>query len=234
MKRRIRRELKRRFSIADCARIDLETPGMRWLRSFPKFLPVVAALAIGGAGFLLQPSAHISPQSAPVQVAAAHAAAPSGDLFAPVAAVLRHPRCMNCHPRDDRPRQGDDRHPHLQNVVRGEDNLGFVNARCTACHRDENNDFTGVPGAPSWHLAPLSMGWNGLGDADLCTTLKDESKNGGKDIAALVEHMEKDALVLWGWAPGGDRTPVTPPHPEFITQLKAWADAGAPCPTAAK
>ena len=42
------------------------------------------------------------------------AAADAGDLFAPVAAVLNHPRCMNCHPRDDRPRQGEDRHPHQQ------------------------------------------------------------------------------------------------------------------------
>ena len=141
---------------------------------------------------------------------------------------------MNCHPRDDRPRQGDDRHQHLQNVVRGQDNLGFVNARCTACHRDENNGYSGVPGAPNWHLAPLSMGWQGLNDAELCATLKDESKNGGKNIAALVAHMSNDKLVLWGWAPGGRREPVSTPHPQFVTELKAWAAAGAPCPVAAK
>ena len=141
---------------------------------------------------------------------------------------------MNCHPRDDRPRQGDDRHKHLQNIVRGPDDLGFVNARCPACHRDENNQHSGVPGAPTWHLAPLSMGWQGLDDAELCTTLVDKSKNGGKDIAALVEHMEKDKLVLWGWDPGGDRAPVSIPHPEFVTQLKVWAAAGAPCGSAGK
>jgi hypothetical protein len=158
-------------------------------------------------------------------------AASSGDLFAPVADVLRHPRCMNCHPVDDRPRQGDDRHPHKQNVVRGPDNLGFVNMRCTSCHREENNEATGVPGAPTWHLAPLSMGWQGLNDGQLCTTLKDEKRNGGKSIAALVEHMEKDKLVLWGWDPGGDRAPVSVPHAKFMTQLKAWAAANAPCPS---
>lgn len=168
---------------------------------------------------------------AAAQVVTPAAAAASGDdLFRPVAEVLRHPRCMNCHPRGDRPRQTDSRHPHLQNIVRGVDGMGFVNARCNACHRDENNRESGVPGAPNWHLAPLSMGWEGLDDAALCTTLKDEKANGGKDIAALVAHMEKDALVLWGWAPGGDRTPVSPPHPEFMTKLKAWAGAGAPCP----
>ncbi len=154
-------------------------------------------------------------------------------LFQPVAAVLRHPRCMNCHPRDDRPRQSDDRHIHLQNVVRGVDNMGFVNARCNACHRDENSEFSGVPGAPTWHLAPLSMGWQGLNDGDLCKALIDKSKNGDKSIAQLVEHMEKDPLVLWGWKPGGDRAPVSTPHPEFMTQLKTWASAGAPCPVSA-
>ena len=164
------------------------------------------------------------------QIVSQAQAAGGGELFAPVAQVLRHPRYMNCHPRGDRPRQTDNRHIHLQNVVRGVDGMGFVNARCNACHRDENNAHSGVPGAPNWHLAPLSMGWEGLDDHALCTTLKDEKANGGKSISALVEHMEKDALVLWGWTPGGDRAPVSTPHPEFMTKLKAWAGAGAPCP----
>lgn len=161
-------------------------------------------------------------------------AAPPVDLFTPIADVLNHPRCMNCHPRDDRPRQGMDRHIHQQNVVRGEDGLGFVNMRCTSCHRDENNTNTGLPGAPSWHLAPLSMGWQGLGNADLCTTLKDEKRNGGRSVAALVEHMAKDKLVLWGWEPGGKREPVSTPHATFVKQLDAWAAAGAPCPGPSK
>lgn len=173
-----------------------------------------------------------TPPGAPSTAGLAAVVTPGSDLFKPVADVLRDPRCMNCHPRDDRPRQGDDRHPHLQNVVRGPDNLGFVNARCTACHRSENNDHTGVPGAENWHLAPLSMGWQGLTDADLCKTLKDETANGGRSVAALVEHMEKDKLVLWGWAPGRDRKPVAKPHPQFISEVKAWAAAGAPCPSA--
>lgn len=163
-------------------------------------------------------------------IGSAQAAPAAGDLFQPVATVLRHPRCMNCHPRDDRPRQGDDQHKHQQSIVRGEDNMGFVNARCPACHRDENNKHTGVPGAPNWHLAPLSMGWQGLNDAELCTTLKDESRNGGKSVAELVQHMTSDNLVLWGWKPGGQRAPVSTPHPQFVTELKAWAAAGAPCP----
>ena len=169
-----------------------------------------------------------------IAFAPAAQAAEGGDLFAPISAVLNHPRCMNCHPRDDRPRQSNDRHEHLQNVVRGEDGLGFVNMRCTSCHREENNANSSVPGAPAWHLAPLSMGWQGLNDAELCTTLKDEKLNGGKNVAALIAHMDKDKLVLWGWEPGGKREPVSTPHATFVTQLKAWAAAGAPCPVSSK
>ncbi len=195
---------------------------------------IVAVLSIGGVGQSLF-SEHDGTLISTAKAAEKNSSvADASQLFSPVAAVLRHPRCMNCHPRDDRPRQGDDRHPHLQNIVRGEDEMGFVNGRCTACHRDENSEHSGVPGAPTWHLAPLSMGWQGLGDAELCATLIDKEKNGGKDIAALVEHMTKDPLVLWGWTPGGDRTPVTPPHPQFVKELTAWADAGAPCPATAK
>ena len=161
-------------------------------------------------------------------------AAANDDLFSPIADVLRHPRCMNCHPRDDRPRQGNDQHLHLQNVVRGPDDLGFVNMRCNSCHREENNQNSGVPGAPTWHLAPLSMGWQGLGNTDLCEALKDEKRNGGRTVAALVTHMEKDKLVLWGWDPGGDRAPVSTPHDKFVVQLKAWAAANAPCPAPQK
>jgi hypothetical protein len=187
---------------------------------------LVAAIAVLGATTLTTPSALISVAEAASQTPAAS--------FTPIAKVLRHPRCMNCHPRDDRPRQGDDRHEHLQNIERGADGLGFVNARCYACHRDENNAFTAVPGAPNWHLAPLSMGWQGLNDAELCSTLKDQSKNGGKDVAALVAHMKEDKLVLWGWAPGGQRTPIPTPHAQFAKELDAWAAAGAPCPATAQ
>lgn len=194
-------------------------------RLFRLPLPVLASLAIVAVGVALTPM-----QSGISLVQSARAAEADSALFAPVATVLRHPRCMNCHPRDERPRQGDDEHKHLQNIVRGEDNMGFVNGRCPACHRDENNKHSGVPGAPNWHLAPLSMGWKGLSDAELCTALKDETKNGGKSVAELVQHMANDKLVLWGWAPGGTRAPVSTPHSQFVTELRAWQTAGAPCP----
>ena len=195
---------------------------------FQKFLfAAVVAIACVVIGYTFQLNAAEPPAPAVDKPASAN-----GELFTPIASVLRQPRCMNCHPRDDRPRQGDDRHKHLQNVTRGPDDMGFVNLRCNARHRDENNEHSGVPGAPMWHLAPLPQGWQGLSDAELCTTLKDQSKNGGKDIAKLVDHMTNDKLVLWGWEPGADRVPIKPPHPEFVTQLNAWAKAGAPCPVA--
>lgn len=159
-------------------------------------------------------------------------AADADKLFAPIAGVLRDPRCLNCHPVDDRPRQTDERRIHQMNVVRGPDNLGFVNMRCNACHRDENNDDTGVPGAPNWHLAPLSMGWQGLDDGALCNALLDTNRNGGKSLDEIVKHLRDDPLVLWGWAPGKGRKPVHMPHPEFMTHVEAWQSAGAPCPAA--
>lgn len=152
--------------------------------------------------------------------------------FDPIAEVLLSPRCVNCHPRDDIPKQRDEGRVHSMSVMRGPDNLGNIGARCYACHQSKNSQTSNVPGAPNWHLAPLSMGWKGLSNAELCTVLKDTSLNGGKDVPALVEHMEKDPLVLWGWDPGEGRAPVAIKHDEFVKLLKYWADAGAPCPTA--
>lgn len=151
-------------------------------------------------------------------------------MFAPIATVLEHPRCMNCHPRGDIPLQTDARRVHQMNIVRGPDDQGAPGAPCAACHGEANHAVSGVPGAPHWQLAPLSMGWQGLDRGALCRVLVDPATNGGRDIAALVEHMSADPLVLWGWAPGSDRAPVTPAHPEFVVALEAWADAGGPCP----
>ena len=78
-----------------------------------------------------------------------------GALFTAFVPVLRHPRCMNCHTFTDFPRQGDDRHRHVQMVVRGPNNTGFPTLQCSACHQTTNVADGAVPGAPNWHLAPL-------------------------------------------------------------------------------
>jgi hypothetical protein len=78
------------------------------------------------------------------------------------------------------------------------------------------------------------MVFAGLGSAALCEQLKDPDRNGGKSMAALLEHVSADPLVLWGWSPGYARQPVPIAHGEFVRAFKTWADAGAPCaaPTA--
>src|SRR5215468_3838476 len=60
--------------------------------------------------------------------------------FERVTTVLESPRCMNCHPRGDRPSQGDDRHIHLMNVQRGAGDRGLPAMTCSACHQEHNND----------------------------------------------------------------------------------------------
>jgi hypothetical protein len=35
-----------------------------------------------------------------------------------------------------------------------------------------------------------------MSGAQLCATLKDKTKNGNRDLAALTEHMETEALVI--------------------------------------
>ena len=49
---------------------------------------------------------------------------PQQDLFADIAKILQHPRCLNCHVAGDTPKQGDDRHDHLPPVKRGPDGRG--------------------------------------------------------------------------------------------------------------
>jgi hypothetical protein len=155
----------------------------------------------------------------------------SGDgTFAPIARVLRHPRCLNCHPTGDHPHVGDDARLHAMNVQRGREGFGVPAMRCTACHRDRNQDAAHVPGAPHWHLAPRSMGWEGLDDHGLAEALKDRMKNGDRSLADLRRHMAEDPLVLWGWQPGVGRAPVPIAHAEFVAAIDAWITAGAPSP----
>ena len=82
-------------------------------------------------------------------------------LFTEAGKVILHPRCVNCHPAGDRPLQGDDGHPHRPLVVRGAGGFGVVGMQCPTCHQRDNFDPGGVPGHPTWHLAPIEMAWAG-------------------------------------------------------------------------
>jgi hypothetical protein len=152
-------------------------------------------------------------------------------LFAEqIAPVLEHPRCMNCHPRGDFPRQGDERRRHDFRVSRGPQDKGMPGFECSSCHQAANQAASGVPGALHWQLAPRSMAWEGLSTGELCRAITDRSKNGNRGLAQLAEHMTADALVQWGWAPGGNRAPVPIPQPEFATAVARWVSLGGPCP----
>src|SRR5687768_7582662 len=149
--------------------------------------------------------------------------------------VLSHPRCVNCHPKDDSPRQGEQARIHVPPIVRGEQGKGPAGLECSACHQEQNNAASGVPGAPHWHLAPGSMAWEGLSAGELCRALIDRKKNGNRSVEATVKHLTEDALVAWGWNPGTDasgtaREPVPVTRAEFDRSVRAWAGLGAACP----
>jgi hypothetical protein len=156
-----------------------------------------------------------------------------GDLaFTRIAEVLKSPRCINCHPAGNSPHQGDEARVHDFGVTRGSADRGAPGMHCDTCHQESNQDSSGVPGTRHWQLAPLSMAWEGLSDADLCRAVLDRSRNGGRSVDDLVHHMTEDALVQWAWEPGGQRRPPPVARDEFLELVRAWAASGAECPGA--
>jgi hypothetical protein len=157
-------------------------------------------------------------------------AARSAALFTEAGKVLTHPRCVNCHPAGDRPRQGDVRRLHQPPVSRGEDGLGLPAMRCPICHQAANFDVAGVPGNPGWRLAPREMSWEGKTLGEICEQIKDPARNGGRSLADIVHHVGDDHLVGWAWAPGGDRQPAPGTQNDAGALLDAWVKTGAVCP----
>jgi len=154
----------------------------------------------------------------------------SAALFAEAGKVLTHPRCLNCHPDGDRPSQGTG-YPHQPAVQRGADGLGVTAMRCTTCHQSANLDPGRVPGHPKWRLAPASMAWQRRSLGEICAQVKDPTRNGGHNLAEIVEHMAHDPLVGWAWDPGADREPAPGTQAAFGALIKGWAETGAACPT---
>ncbi len=149
--------------------------------------------------------------------------------------VLTHKRCVNCHPSGNVPRQGEDSHLHNFDVVRGEDGHGLAGYTCNTCHTDENNDYSGVPGAPHWALAPEIMAWEGKTRVEIAQQMMDPKRNGGRSAHDIMEHLTEHELVLWAWEPGVDaegnpreKPPV--PKDEYIQAVKEWIEAGAVIP----
>jgi mono/diheme cytochrome c family protein len=191
-------------------------------------VPAVAAVAITAGAFV---HAKVVDRNNAAQGLAA---------WEQVYSVLISPRCINCHTATDYPQQGDDRHRHVANVVRGGEGFGVPGLNCASCHQETNADSTGVPGGHNWHLAPLEMRWQDTNDrplssAAVCRQLTDRSRNLNLDGPGLLRHHEKEALVKWAWSPGRrpDGTMRTLPpltHEQFVAATRRWVEAGTPCP----
>ena len=155
------------------------------------------------------------------------------EAWAKVHSVVSSPRCINCHTATNYPQQTDDRHRHFANVVRGPGGSGVPALNCVSCHQTANGDSTGVPGAPGWHLAPLSMRWQDGNDKPLssgaiCRSLKTQ-------LVDVLKHHLEEPLVLWAFNPGrrpDGTTRTLPPltHDQFVAATRRWVRAGKPCP----
>ena len=195
-------------------------------------LPVLALGIAAGVAPAQAPNGQADTNVTNVQTSTT---AESVRLYMQMHTVLSHPRCVNCHPRDDTPKQGLDQHVHTPPISRGPHDRGPLGLPCSACHTDANYDPGGVPGAPNWHLAPASMAWEGKSAGELCRALTDRSKNGNRNLQATVDHLTDDKLVAWGWEPGINvygkaREPVPVPKAEFNRIVMAWAETGGACP----
>jgi hypothetical protein len=154
----------------------------------------------------------------------------SAALFQEAGRVLTSPRCLNCHPPDNQPRQGEDMRIHQPPVQRGAGGMGVAGMRCFTCHGPANYDPARMPGNPKWLLAPIEMAWIGKSLGEICEQLKDPKRNGGKTLDEIVEHNAHDILVGYGWEPGVGRTPAPGTQAQFGALMRAWADSGAHCP----
>jgi hypothetical protein len=213
--------------------------------TFVVVLVLVLVLALPGCG-TRTPSATTGAASvAPAPAAADALLAPaafdgyvdraqrSRALFVEAARVLTSARCVNCHPADETPRQGDGHAIHDPPVDRGAADRGVAAMLCTGCHQDHNVALARVPGAPGWRLAPVTMAWLGHSPGEICAQIKDRARNGGRTLDQIADHIAHDPLVAWGWSPGADRIAVPGSQLGLAALVHAWIDTGAECPPTA-
>ncbi|QIG91671.1 MULTISPECIES: hypothetical protein [unclassified Bradyrhizobium] len=154
----------------------------------------------------------------------------SAAIFTELGKVLTHPRCTNCHPAGDSPRQGDISRMHQPPVTRGADGHGVETMRCSICHQHANFEPGRVPGHPEWHLAPREMAWAGKTVGEICAQIRDPARNGGRKVEELIDHIGKDTLVGWAWHPGFGRSPAPGTQAQAGALVEAWVKSGAACP----
>jgi len=158
-------------------------------------------------------------------------------LFTEAGKVIQSPRCLNCHPVQRAPTQGDDLHPHNPPMVAGDSGHGPAGMPCFSCHTQANvptwgQDIKSIPGDPKWALAPAEMAWQGKSLGAICGQIKNSATNGGRSLAEIHHHVAEDHLVGWGWNPGAGRVPAPGTQAQFGELIKAWIDTGAKCPKA--
>lgn len=159
----------------------------------------------------------------------------SEEAFGTMMQVLTHKRCVNCHPSGDRPHQGEDSHVHYFGIQRGPENHGVAGLKCSTCHQSENNDISGVPGAPEWSVAPRAMAWEGKTRVEIARSMLDRSINGDRTLEETVKHLTEHELVLWAFEPGVDAEGIPREKPpvskeNYIDAVIEWAAAGAVIP----
>ncbi|SDZ16941.1 hypothetical protein SAMN05444004_10719 [Jannaschia faecimaris] len=161
-------------------------------------------------------------------------ASATAQTFDPIADVLLHPRCANCHVGADgiplwSTDTGGTRH-HGYHVQAGESRMGIETLPCSTCHSEQNGVLEGsAPGAEGWALPPPEMQWATRTPTEICEQLKDPERNGGRTLDEVADHIVHDPLVIWGWEPGPGRQPAPGTPEKAAAAILAWADAGAPC-----
>ena len=156
--------------------------------------------------------------------------AESKEAFIAAYKVFMHPRCLNCHPAGDIPLQGDDSRLHPQGVKRGPDGKGLYALKCKNCHQDTHVAGDHMPpGHSGWHLPPasLKMVFEGKSPKQLAMHFKDSKFTGFKTLDKMLEHVEKEPLVLNSWTYG---TPPPLSHEEFVAKVREWIEKGAAVP----
>jgi hypothetical protein len=187
-----------------------------------------AAIPLGAAGpVALQPVTAFSTIADPQ--------ARSLALFAEASKVITSPRCLNCHPATREVTQGDDLHAHMPLMNGGRLGAGVAGLPCRSCHGAANTptlagSIASIPGSPGWVLAPASMAWQGKSLREICLQIQDPARNGNRTLTKISEHMAKDSVVGWGFAPGDGRTPAPGTQAQFAALIDAWIATGARCP----
>lgn len=164
-------------------------------------------------------------------------AARSVALFTEAGKVIQSPRCLNCHPVQRDPTQGDAMGAHNPPVRGGQSGHGVAGLPCLSCHGVANvptwsDSIKSIPGDPKWALAPVEMAWQGKSLGAICAQIKAPARNGGRSLDQIHAHMASDHLVGWAWNPGEGRMPAPGTQAGFGELIRAWVDTGAKCPKA--